>query len=396
MPIGYLIGTLLFGALVALTLIAPRRPRWLAGLAFRVAAAYNEAPFLFILVIIATSIAPLANGRLQTPGGLAVFGLAILVIVGLLVIARRGARERPVVERALDDGLGAGWRDSTDPHLLDGIRTRPPLARIMLMPFVLRPPGVARTRNMSFGDAGRFNLLDVYHHRSRPDGAPVLIYFHGGGFHGGRKSFEGRALLFHLASRGWVTVSANYRLRPRAGFFDHLADAKRAIAWVHEHAHEYGGDASTLFLSGGSAGGQLASIAGLTQNNPRYQPGFESADTSISAVAPLYGWYGGYYELGDATSEGGVLGHPASDAPPFFIAHGTDDSVATVETARRFAAHLRAASPNPVVYAELPHGQHAFDLFHSFRFSAVIDGIEAFAAWVRTHTTSGDRSRSRR
>ena len=396
MPLGALIGTLVFGALVALTLIAPRRPRWLASLAFRVAAAYNEAPFLFILVIVAASVAPIAGGQLESTGGLAVFGLTLLVIVGLLVIAWRGARERPVVERALDDGLGPGWRGSTDSRLLDGIRTRPPLARIMLMPIVLRPPDVARAHDIAYGNAGRSNLLDVYHHRSRPDGAPVLVYFHGGGFHGGRKSVEGRALLFRLASRGWVTVSATYRLRPRAGFFDHLADAKRAIAWVHEHAHEFGGDTSTLFLSGGSAGGQLASIAGLTQNEPRHQPGFEGADTSVTAVAALYGWYGGYYELGDATGEGGVLGYPAGDAPPFFIAHGTEDSVAAVETARRFVAHLRRASPNPVVYAELPHGQHAFDLFHSFRFSAVVDGIEAFAAWVRTHTASGDRTGSRR
>jgi hypothetical protein len=49
-----------------------------------------------------------------------------------------------------------------------------------------------------------------------------------------------------------------------------------------------------------------------------------------------------------------------------------------------FVSHLRAGSRSPVVFAELPHGQHSFDLFHSLRFSAVVDGIEAFAAWVRT------------
>jgi acetyl esterase/lipase len=211
----------------------------------------------------------------------------------------------------------------------------------------------------------------------------VLIYFHGGGYYGGRKSVEGRALLFRLASQGWVTISANYRLRPRARFFDHLIDVKKVIAWVREHGHAYGADPSTLLLSGGSAGGHLSSIAALTQNDPRYQPGFEKVDTSVTAVASLYGWYGGYYEMGGPASEVGVLGHDAGDAPPFFIAHGADDSLATIETARRFVSHLRAGSPSPVVFAELPHGQHAFDLFHSFRFSAVVDGIEAFAAWTR-------------
>lgn len=396
MPYGSLIGVLIFGALVALTLIAPRRPRPLAHLAYRVAAAYNEAPFLFILVIILASIGPAIQGQFWSPGGRVVLGLTLLVVLGLLVIAWRGARERPVVERALDDGLGAGRRDATGPHLVDGIRTRPPLVRILLMPFVFRPFGVTRARNVPYGDAGRFNLLDIYHRRSQSDGAPVLVYFHGGGFYGGRKSFEARALLFRLASRGWVTVSANYRLRPQATFSDHLTDVKRVIAWIREHGHEYGADPSTLFLSGGSAGGHLSSIAALTQNDPAYQPGFEEADTSVTAAASLYGWYGGYYEVGDAAGEAGVLGHPADGAPPFFIAHGVEDSLATIETARRFVAHLRAASPNPVVFAELPHGQHAFDLFHSFRFSAVVDGIEAFAAWVRTRVGEAPHTDSER
>ena len=38
----------------------------------------------------------------------------------------------------------------------------------------------------------------------------------------------------------------------------------------------------------------------------------------------------------------------------------------------------------PVVYAELPGGHHTFDLFHSIRFEAVVDGVEAFSAWVRS------------
>jgi hypothetical protein len=48
---------------------------------------------------------------------------------------------------------------------------------------------------------------------------------------------------------------------------------------------------------------------------------------------------------------------------------------------RRSREELRDASSNPVVYGELPWGQHAFDLFHSIRFEAVVEGIEAFAAW---------------
>ncbi|MFG3516881.1 hypothetical protein [Streptomyces bobili] len=56
--------------------------------------------------------------------------------------------------------------------------------------------------------------------------------------------------------------------------------------------------------------------------------------------------------------------------------------LATVEGARNFVDQLRRASDSTVVYAELPGGQHAFDVFHSPRFEAVVDGVEAFAAWV--------------
>ena len=55
-----------------------------------------------------------------------------------------------------------------------------------------------------------------------------------------------------------------------------------------------------------------------------------------------------------------------------------------VDNARHFADKLRSVSTNPVVYAELPGAQHAFDLFPSLRFEMVVDAIEAFAAWVRS------------
>ena len=55
-----------------------------------------------------------------------------------------------------------------------------------------------------------------------------------------------------------------------------------------------------------------------------------------------------------------------------------------VATAREFVRRLRAVSPNPVVYADLPGAQHTFDLYRSIRFTHVVDGIEQFAGWTRT------------
>lgn len=383
MSYGYLVGLLIQGALIALTLWAPRRPYWLGGLAYRVAAAYNEAPFLFFAVIAISAIPTFIDYPPTTPGAGIMLVLTLIVVMGLGVIVARGAAARPVIERALGEGLGDRWREDIAPVLGTGLRMRPSMWRV-LGTFVFRPRDVERRRNVSYGPAGRSNLLDVYQARTHPRNAPVLLYFHGGAYSVGFKSFESRALLFHLARRGWVTISANYRLRPHADFTDHLSDLKRVIAWVRAHAAELGIDPAMVVLAGGSAGGHMSTIAALTQNDPRYQYGFEGADTSVSAVVSLYGWYGGYFELGGPDSEVGPLGHSAATAPPFFMAHGENDTIAYVETARRTVDHLRAGSTQPVVYAELPGGQHSFDLFHSLRYSAVIDGIDAFTAWVRS------------
>jgi acetyl esterase/lipase len=208
------------------------------------------------------------------------------------------------------------------------------------------------------------------------------VYFHGGTFRSGGKHREARPLLYRLASQGWVCVSANYRLSPAVGFPDHHIDAKKVIAWVRDHGPEYGADPAVMFVAGSSAGGHLAAMAALTPNDPAFQPGFEHADTSVTAAVCLYGYYGSLDTSRWPPSS--PEAYVRTDAPPFFVAHGDRDTVVLVEDARRFVGRLQGASSNPVVYAELPGAQHGFDLFHSVRFETVVDAVEAFAAWVRS------------
>jgi acetyl esterase/lipase len=154
---------------------------------------------------------------------------------------------------------------------------------------------VKRISNLSYGDAGRRNRLDLYRRRRGGSGGPVLIHLHGGGFSWapGRKSFYARRLLFRLARQGWVCISATYRLQPAAAFPDELIDVKKVIAWARARASEHGGDPDRIVLVGSSFGARLATLAGFTTNDPVFQPGFEQADTSVAAVVALYGYYGG-------------------------------------------------------------------------------------------------------
>ncbi|MFI6519820.1 alpha/beta hydrolase [Spirillospora sp. NPDC050679] len=382
MPVGYLVPVALvaIGTLFALRPVPFERPLGRPSYYFGLAA--NELPFaaLFWLLLLPTALA-FAQGDIDSAGGWAIVALAAATTPGLAVIAHRALGDRARIARALDQGLGAGWRADLDADLASGLRRRPPLARILFLPILKRRGDVRRVANLSYGDAGRRNLLDLYHHRSRPQGAPVMIHLHGGGYSGGHKNSQSLPLLYHLAGQGWVCVSANYRLRPQARHPDHLVDLKKIIAWVREHAHEYGADPATLFVAGSSAGGHMAALAGLTQNDPAFQPGFEDADTSVTGVVYLNGWYGPYFGQGPESSPSALI---TEDAPPFLVAHGDLDPLVPVADARDFADRLRRTSAAPVVYAELRGGNHAFDLYHSFRFEALIDAIEAFTAQVRS------------
>ncbi|MYQ36783.1 Acetyl esterase/lipase [Streptomyces sp. LamerLS-316] len=382
MPVGYLI-TVAIVAIGTLCALAPLpwehplgRPSYIFGLAA------NELPFaaFFWMLLLPTALA-FAEGDIDSPAAWAIVGLAAVTVPGLAVIAHRAWGERDRIERAMAEGLGDGWRATIAPDLAEGLQRRLPWARILVLPIFRRRWDVRRVANLAYGDAGRRNRLDVYHHRSRPEGAPVLIHMHGGHYSGGHKNSQSLPLLHRLAGRGWVTISANYRLKPHVRHPDHLIDLKKTIAWAREHAQEYGADPSTLFVAGSSAGGHMASIAALTPNDPAFQPGFEDAETSVSGAIILNGFLGSYWDQGPESSP---LGHARPDAPPILIAHGDLDPLVPAADIRAVADELRRASSHPVVYAELRGGHHAFDLYHSLRFEALVDAIEAFTAWART------------
>ncbi|WP_369134017.1 alpha/beta hydrolase [Modestobacter sp. I12A-02662] len=356
-------------------LLAPepiRRPRALAVASYLVGLGVSEPQLFLVLVLITTVPALGSSGLLDDPAGWWLLALAALTCAGLALLALRSVRAGDTVRRAVAEGLG----EETG-------RRRPGLLRalhVLVAPFPVHPRRVERIADLAYGDAGRRNRLDVYRPRFRPAGAPTLVHLHGGGYVSGAKHREARALLHRMAAESWVCVSADYPLRPAAGFVDHVGDVERVLARVREHGPAYGADPDTVVVSGSSAGGHLATLAALTPGEPAFQPGFEQADTTVTAAVCLYGrCYG--RAAGDSPPSSSLDLH-AAHAPPFFLARGDRDSYLPVEGARAFAARLRRSSSPPVVYAELPGGQHGFDRFRSLRFDAVGDGVAAFLAGV--------------
>ena len=343
----------------------------------------------------ATTALQIRKGALATPKGRVAVGLNLAAIGGLGALYLRNRRSIEAIDDAVRE-LGIQPEPAAAPISI-GSRAAAPMA--------FRRKGVAVTRHVQYGEAiGTPLHLDVFAPGVPPlpgESRPALVQIHGGGWVVGDKREQGLPLLNHMAANGWVGFNVNYRLGPKHHYPDHLVDVKTAITWIRERADQYGIDPDRIAVTGGSAGGHLAALVGLTAGDPDFQPGFENADTSVIASVPFYA----PFDLTDSAGHHGpefvrfleryVLGgrfddHPErfisyspyerihADAPPFFVLHGDLDTLVPVADARRFVARLRAVSRAPVAYAEIPGAQHAFEVFHSPRTNQAIESVRVF------------------
>ncbi|MCU1426651.1 MAG: carboxylesterase family protein [Actinomycetia bacterium] len=385
----------------------PRRPIGLVALTFFAAWLATELALVHLTWQIVATVIFIAFGALDHWVGW--LGLAITVAswVGLASIVASAWHTDRVFETALDDAFGAGWRERANPGDTSPVKVGIEWARVFL-PFHFKRKGVTRVRDLQYVDDGRRrHRLDVYRRPDAPPGAPVLLQIHGGGWMIGNKEQQGLPLMYHLAQRGWVCVAINYRLSPKATWPDHLVDCKLAIKWLREHIAEYGGDPNYIVVTGGSAGGHLTAMVGLSANDPEFQPGFEAVDTSVRAMVPFYGIYDWSDRFGirgkndpmlkalerrivkakradapDVFDRASPMHYISPAAPPALVVHGVLDTLAPVQEAREFVRMLREQSQKPVVYVELRGAHHAFEIFHSIRSLHTVTGVDAFLAWV--------------
>jgi acetyl esterase/lipase len=406
----FFVVSLAAAALVVNAYAPVRREPW-ATACFVVGWTPSELPVHFAVLAIAGTVAFATAGALSAwPGwaGLALSGVSVMGLAGLAVVA---ARAGGVVDDALASAFGPA---SPGPVRAAWMRR---WRLVVAIPF--RRPGITRIRNVDYwGDGNYRHKLDILNRRSViPEKAPVLIYVHGGAWVIGDKREQGIPLMHELVQRGWVCVSINYRLSPRATWPAHIVDCKRAVAWVRTHIAEYGGDPGFIAISGGSAGGHLSALLALTPGRAEWQPGFEEADTSVDACLPFYGVYDmacdadrmGTYGRGLLTllerrvMKVAMADHPEvfesaspdrqvnEAAPPMFVVHGTNDTLVPVAVARHFVDRLRAVSRAPVGYAELPLAQHAFDVLASIRTCHTTLGAVRFLDRVRERSVVADQ-----
>lgn len=331
-------------------------------------------------------------------------GRTSLATVGLGRAADDRRATFGVLREALDDALGHDWHARVERPVWP---TEPDeLRRSGVLRAARSRSKFTQLRDQHYG-ASHNEVLDLWRHPDLPSdaGAPMVLQIPGGAWVMGSKRGQGYPLMNHLAERGWICASMSYRLAPRHPWPAHVVDVKLAVAWLKAHAHEIGGDPDFLVVTGGSAGGHLAALTALSSNDPRFQPGFEDADTCVQASVPLYGRYDWLSREGEGRREfmhflervvvqddadrhpevfkvASPLHRVTSDAPPFFVLHGRNDTIIPVEQARAFVTALTSVSRNSVAYAELPGAQHAFDILLSRRAQDVCDAVSGFLGVV--------------
>lgn len=241
--------------------------------------------------------------------------------------------------------------------------------------------------DLPYGDSPE-QRLDVYS-QGQPLGEPLwwkgdsinhptLIFFHGGGWMGGKKETQTPNFIPYLQA-GWNVVNVEYRLgentAPNA-----VDDAMCAIAWVAENADAYNIDLQNIVLTGGSAGGHLALITGLLNAIPGSHPCHAGSKLDIKAVVNWFGitdiakveqylrtnlpednYAGTWIDGAEKTDSISALYSPVHrvtpQAPPIITLHGALDGIVPYEQATTFHKLLDEAGVKNELVTD-PDGNH--------------------------------------
>lgn len=161
------------------------------------------------------------------------------------------------------------------------------------------PASVKVVRDIPYASpAGRQLQLDLYL-PTRPAAAkaPAIVFVHGGNWRiGDRQEFAPMAI--RMAERGYAAATITYRLADEAPYPAAVLDAAAAVRWLRANAFRYAVNPEQIAIAGGSAGGHIASLAGVKSSG--------DAASKVQAIVNIDG-------LSDLVAEAGRLrGDPAS------------------------------------------------------------------------------------
>ena len=125
------------------------------------------------------------------------------------------------------------------------------------------PQGVKVLHDIPYGNDDK-HRMDVYLPRDARKGMPVIFMVHGGAWRVGDKASHAivKNKVARWVPRGFIFVSVNYRLLPKADPLQQAEDVARALATAQTQATSWGGNSSKFVLMGHSAGAHLVALLG--------------------------------------------------------------------------------------------------------------------------------------
>ena len=258
-------------------------------------------------------------------------------------------------------------------------------------------PGAKVVTYKTVGDT-KLNLWIYEPEGHKPeDKSPAIVFFFGGGWTGGSpQQFEQQCK--HLAGRGMVAMTADYRVasRNQVKAVSCVADAKSAVRYIRQNAARLGIDPSRIAAGGGSAGGHLAACTAALK-------GFDEAgeDASVSSVpnalalfnpAVVLAAVDGIRELdaakvssfrdkmGTDPKELSPFHHVHRGMPPTIILHGKADSTVPYQTALLFAKAMTDAGNQCrlVGYEGQAHGFFNYGRGDGTHYQKTLDELDKF------------------
>ncbi len=243
------------------------------------------------------------------------------------------------------------------------------------------PEGILQDNDIPYLDDGnKMHMLDVYYPEGAYEDLPVIIDIHGGGWMYGTKELN-KIYCLYLAKRGFVVFNMNYRLVPETTIPNQLRDISAALIKIEKLIESYRCDKSRVYLTGDSAGGQLAGFTACIQNSARLQEvfdfkpsGIDFAAVGLTSPAPFLD-FGGitnvYTKVMTSEKEKEALGKylnfdallEVSKIPPTFFVTSSGDFIARAQTRKAYNAIVKSGTSAKLVDWEKTGGKNLPHVF---------------------------------
>jgi len=214
---------------------------------------------------------------------------------------------------------------------------------------------------------------DIYYNPTAEKPTPIVFNIHGGGWnHGVKESQTGYGSFFKL---GYAVANIEYRMTGQATAPAAIEDVRAAILYVVQHAKEFNIDPNYIVVMGGSAGGHLALMAGLLQNDNKFDGAYKIVTRyNIKAIIDKYGptdlsmpefakykslvaWLGAQAENIKFRESVSPIFYVKKNSPPIFIVHGDADPVVPYQQSILLKDKLEKLGVKNV-FLSMPGGGH--------------------------------------